>query len=70
MPTTAKYPSLYQINTRVWLGALSRRLGRPVTLADVPDAEIEQLAGFGVDWIWLLSVWQTGEVGRTIARTR
>lgn len=70
MSTTVKYPSLYQINTRVWLRALSQRLGQPVTLANVPDAELEQLAALGVDWIWLLSVWQTGEAGRTIARKR
>ncbi len=68
MSDTPKQPSLYQINTRVWLRALSRRLGQPVTLDSVPDAEVDQLAALGVDWIWLLSVWQTGEAGRTIAR--
>jgi hypothetical protein len=26
------YPSLYQVNTRVWLTELSRALGRPATL--------------------------------------
>ncbi len=31
------YPSLYQINTRVWLMALSQALGRPATLDDIPD---------------------------------
>src|SRR5580765_6632774 len=30
--TTVCYPSLYQINTRVWLTALSRTLDRPATL--------------------------------------
>lgn len=28
----ACYPSLYQINTRVWLTELSKSLGRPATL--------------------------------------
>jgi hypothetical protein len=32
-------PSLYQVNTRVWLTQLSRELGRPATLDDVPDRE-------------------------------
>lgn len=68
MSDSPSHPSLYQINTRVWLRALSRRLGRPVTLADVPDAEMEPLTALGFDWIWPLSVWQTGEAGRTIAR--
>ena len=36
------YPSLYQINTRVLLTTLSRELGRPATLDDVPDAELDR----------------------------
>ena len=32
-----RYPSLYQINTRVWLTELSRGLGRAATLDDIPD---------------------------------
>jgi hypothetical protein len=63
-----RYPSLYQINTRVWLTELSRRLGRPVTLDDVPDAELDRLAAQGFDWVWLLSVWRTGEAGRRVSR--
>ena len=43
-----RYPSLYQINTRVWLTELSRALGRPATLDDMPDAELDRLAGDGV----------------------
>ena len=39
-----RYPSLYQINTRVWLTELSRHLGRPATLDDVPDAELDRLS--------------------------
>jgi hypothetical protein len=63
------YPSLYQINTRVWLTELSHGLGRLATLDDIPDAELDQLASMGFDWIWFLSVWQTGEAGRRISRT-
>ena len=64
-----RYPSLYQINTRVWLTELSRVLGRPTTLDDVPDAELDRLAALGFDWIWLLSVWQTGDAGRLVSRS-
>jgi hypothetical protein len=60
---TPRHPSLYQINTRVWLTALTRSLGRPATLDDIPDAELDRLATMGFDWIWLLSVWQTGLAG-------
>ncbi len=62
------YPSLYQINTRVWLTELSRRLGRPATLDDVPDAELDRLAELGFDWVWFLSVWQTGPAGQRVSR--
>src|SRR5688572_16255205 len=62
------YPSLYQINTRVWLTELSQAYGRPATLDDIPDAELDRLATMGVDWIWLLSVWQTGPAGQCVSR--
>jgi hypothetical protein len=64
-----RYPSLYQVNTRVWLTALGRGLGRPATLDDIPDAELDRLAGLGFDWIWLLSVWQTGPAAQRVSRT-
>jgi Alpha amylase, catalytic domain len=67
--TSVRYPSLYQINTRVWLTELSRTLGKPVTLDDIPDTEIDRLAEKGFDWIWLLSVWQTGLAAQKISRT-
>ncbi|WP_448561082.1 alpha-amylase family glycosyl hydrolase [Trichothermofontia sp.] len=63
------YPSLYQLNTRVYLTALSRQLGRSATLDDWPDAELDAYAKTGFDWIWLLSVWQTGSVGQQVSRS-
>ena len=65
----ARYPSLFQINTRVWLTALAGELGRPATLDDVPDAELDRLARMGFDWVWLLSVWQTGAAGQRVSRS-
>jgi hypothetical protein len=65
----ALYPSLYQINTRVWLTELSKRLGRPATLDDIPDAELDHLVRLGFDWVWLLSVWQTGPASQRVSRT-
>src|SRR5438067_7779672 len=66
---SARYPSLYQINTRVWLTELSQKLGRPATLDDIPDADLDRLAQAGFDWIWLLSVWQTGPAAQAVSRT-
>jgi glycosidase len=62
------YPSLYQINTRVWLTELSEKLGRIATFDDIPDQELDKLAAMGFDWIWFLSVWQTGKEGQRISR--
>ena len=62
------YPTLYQINTRVWLTELSRTLGRPATLDDIPDAELDRLAEMGFDWVWFLSVWQTGLAAQRVSR--
>ena len=61
------YPALYQLNTRVALTALGRRLGRPASLDDIPDAELDRLAGLGFDWVWLLSVWSTGAASRAVS---
>jgi hypothetical protein len=68
MPSV-RYPSLYQINTRVWLTQLARASGRRATLDDIPDAELDRLAQLGFDWIWFLSVWQIGPAGQQISRT-
>ena len=62
-----RYPLLYQINTRVWLRERSRQLGRPATLDDIRDADLDHLAAQGFDWLWLLSVWQTGDAGRAVS---
>jgi len=62
------YPSLYQINTRVWLTELSRALGKRATLDDIPDTELDRLAALGFDWVWFLSVWQTGPAAQAISR--
>ncbi len=63
------YPSLYQVNTRVWMTELSGSLGRRATLDDIPDADLDRVAGMGFDWVWFLSVWCTGEAGRRVSRS-
>jgi glycosidase len=69
MATMPRYPSLFQINTRVWLSRLSREAGKPVALAEVDDATLDGFAEKGFDWIWLLSVWRTGAAGRAVSRS-
>ncbi|HKW86619.1 MAG TPA: alpha-amylase family glycosyl hydrolase [Nitrospiraceae bacterium] len=68
MKASSAHPLLYQINTRVWLTELSKSLGRPATLDDIPDAALDRFVKMGFDWIWFLSVWQTGPAGQRISR--
>jgi len=62
------FPLLFQINTRVWITELSNMLGRKATLDDIPDSELDRLKDCGFEWIWFLSVWQTGTEGQRISR--
>jgi hypothetical protein len=66
--TKSLYPLLYLVNTRVWMTELSHKLGYRATLDDIPDSDLDRLANSGFDWIWLLSVWQTGKEGQRISR--
>src|SRR4051812_33428753 len=67
--SSIRYPSLYQINTRVWLTDLSGTLGRPATLDAIPDSGLDRFAQMGFDWVWLLSVWQTGLAAQKVSRS-
>src|SRR4051812_13758144 len=62
------FASLYEIATRDWLGGHSGTLGRPATFDDGPDETLDRIAVLGLNWVWLLGVWQTGEVGREVSR--
>lgn len=64
------YPILFEVQTRVMLNDLSRRLKRDTTLEDISDDMLDQWKQAGFEWIWLLGVWQTGEAGRKISRSR
>ncbi|SHI61704.1 alpha-amylase family glycosyl hydrolase [Streptomyces sp. 3214.6] len=58
---------LYEINTLVWLGELSARYGRRVTLGDVPGEAWDEVALPGVDTVWLMGVWERSPAGLRIA---
>jgi len=58
---------IYEINTLVWLGELSGRHGRRVTLGDVPGEVWDEVARPGVDTVWLMGVWERSPAGLGIA---
>jgi len=56
-------PTVYEINTAVWLERLGCELG------EVPAAEWEALAALPVDAVWLMGVWERSPAGLAIALT-
>ena len=62
-----KKPFIYQINTWVWLSTLSRDYNWPITLENVPDKILDELASYGVDAIWLMGVWSRSAAAKTSA---
>ncbi len=67
MSIWARYPTLYEINTRVWLSELSKKAGKPLNLGSVPSAEWDAIAALGFDAVWLMGVWERSPAGIAIA---
>jgi hypothetical protein len=61
------HPHLYEINTWPWLDELSRRAGRHLTLAGVPDREWDHLQRRGIDIVYLMGIWKRSALGRQLA---
>jgi glycosidase len=61
------HPVIYELSTLPWLNEIADRVGRPVTLDDVPAAEWDAVAHPGVDAVWLMGVWERSPAGRAIA---
>ncbi|MBN2532815.1 MAG: hypothetical protein JXB88_07990 [Spirochaetales bacterium] len=53
-------PVIYEINTRVWIKRFSQN-GKSVSLKHIPDNYWEKLAEMGIDFIWLMGIWQTNK---------
>jgi Alpha amylase, catalytic domain len=62
-----RYPTLYEINTWVWLSELSRKYGENLTLSRVPEGEWDGIARYGFDAVWLMGVWERSPAGVAIA---
>jgi glycosidase len=67
MPWPTK-PIIHEINTSVWLTTLSQQYGRIITLDQVPDEVLDELAGWGLDAIWLMGVWARSPKGANQAQ--
>ncbi len=67
MESWPKHPVIYEINTWVWLGDLSRKYQRPVNLATVPPEEWDAIASQGFDALWFMGVWERSPAGIEIS---
>jgi Alpha amylase, catalytic domain len=67
MPGWPSYPSIYEINTWVWLSELSLKAGTSLDLSSVPTTEWDAIAKFGFDAVWFMGVWERSPAGIAIA---
>jgi hypothetical protein len=61
------YPSVYEINTWVWLSDLSREYRTVINLASVPSPEWDAIAAHGFDSVWFMGVWERSPAGIAIS---
>jgi hypothetical protein len=67
MLTWPRYPTLYEINTWVWLSELGVKTGTSVDLSSVPSSDWDAIARFGFDAVWFMGVWERSPAGIAIA---
>lgn len=66
MPAAAwrSNPLIYEINAWTWLHSLRTASRDVLTLADIPDDALDDLAAWGFDAVWLMGVWERSPAGR------
>jgi len=67
MSTWARYPTIYEINTWVWLSELGLKIGGSLDLSTVPASEWDAIGKFGFDAVWLMGVWERSPAGIAIS---
>ncbi|HEX3133957.1 MAG TPA: alpha-amylase family glycosyl hydrolase [Planctomycetota bacterium] len=59
---------LYEINTAHWLDAWSTKLGKTITLDQVPTSAWDTIAEQGADAVWLMGVWKRSPAAAQVVR--
>ncbi len=62
-----RYPTIYEINSWVWLSDLGNKFGRSLDLGSVPSSEWDAIADYGFDAVWLMGVWERSPAGIAVA---
>ncbi len=62
-----KQPTIYEINTPIFIHETSQGVGERVTLATVPDSKWDEIARYGADTVWFMGVWKRSAAAREMA---
>ncbi len=62
-----QHPLLLEINTAAWLFELSTSLGKMISLGEVPAQEWDRIKHMGMDFVWLMGVWNRSQEGRKLS---
>ncbi len=60
-------PIIYEVNAWIWLSEMSRRHGKTITLATVPEKEWDRLCRSGIDAVWFMGIWERSPAGIEIS---
>jgi len=67
MLVQSSHPAIYEISTRPWLYELSKKYSKSITkLRDIPLQEFDTLKSSGIDYVWMMGVWQLGPYGLSL----
>lgn len=53
---------IYEINTRYWMYQLRQKYGENIKLGSIPETEIQAISKAGVDWVWLMGIWDNSNL--------
>ena len=67
MTDWSRYPTIYEINTWVWLSDLKQKYGKETDLSSVPSAEWDAVGKPGFEAVWMMGVWERSPAGTAIA---
>jgi hypothetical protein len=67
MSSWAAHPTLYEVNTWVWLSELRSKHGKNIDLGEVPGGEWDEIGRHGFDAVWLMGVWERSPAGTAVA---
>lgn len=67
MKKWALHPVIYEINSWVWLGDLSKKYNKAVDFATIPEQEWDSIASNGFDAVWFMGVWERSPAGIDIS---